>query len=50
MEQVGFRSTRLRTAGGSLVTIPNSVIASAPIDNMGAPGPKDAAEPLLRAA
>jgi MscS family membrane protein len=36
VEQVGFRSTRLRTAEDSLLTIPNSIIAAAPIDNMGA--------------
>jgi MscS family membrane protein len=36
VEQVGFRSTRLRTPEDSLLTIPNSVIASASIDNMGA--------------
>jgi MscS family membrane protein len=36
VEQVGFRSTRLRTGEDSLLTIPNSVIASASIDNMGA--------------
>jgi MscS family membrane protein len=36
VEQVGFRSTRLRTSEDSLLTVPNSVIASAPIDNMGA--------------
>ena len=36
VEQVGFRSTHLRTAEDSLLTIPNSVIAAAPIDNMGA--------------
>jgi MscS family membrane protein len=35
VEQVGFRATRLRTAGGSLLTIPNSTITSAPIDNRG---------------
>ncbi len=34
VEQVGFRATRLRTADGSLLTIPNSTIASAPIDNL----------------
>jgi MscS family membrane protein len=34
VEQVGFRATRLRTADGSLLTIPNSSIASAPIDNL----------------
>jgi MscS family membrane protein len=36
VEQVGFRSTRLRTADDSLLTIPNAVIAAAPINNMGA--------------
>jgi MscS family membrane protein len=36
VEQVGFRSTRLRTPEDSLLTIPNSVIAAASIDNMGA--------------
>jgi MscS family membrane protein len=36
VEQVGFRSTRLRTTEDSLLTIPNSVIAAASIDNMGA--------------
>jgi MscS family membrane protein len=36
VEQVGFRSTRLRTADDSLLTIPNSVIAAVAIDNMGA--------------
>ncbi len=36
VEQVGFRSTRLRTAEDSLLTVPNSVIAAAPIENMGA--------------
>jgi MscS family membrane protein len=35
VEQVGFRSTRLRTDEGSLLTVPNSVIASSPINNMG---------------
>jgi MscS family membrane protein len=34
VELVGFRATRLRTADGSLLTIPNSTIASAPIDNL----------------
>jgi MscS family membrane protein len=37
VEQVGFRATRLRTAEGSVLNIPNAVIASVPIDNMGAP-------------
>jgi MscS family membrane protein len=36
VEQVGFRSTRLRTAEDSLLTIPNAIIAAAAIDNMGA--------------
>jgi MscS family membrane protein len=35
VEQVGFRSTRLRTPEGSLLTIPNATIASAGIDNLG---------------
>jgi len=35
VEQVGFRSTRLRTADGTLVTVPNSTIAAASIDNQG---------------
>jgi MscS family membrane protein len=34
VEQVGFRATRLRTADGSLLTIPNSTIASVAIDNL----------------
>jgi MscS family membrane protein len=33
VEQVGFRATRLRTADGSLLTVPNATIASAAIDN-----------------
>jgi MscS family membrane protein len=36
VEQVGFRSTRLRTPDGTVVTVPNSTIASASIDNQGA--------------
>lgn len=35
VEQVGFRSTRLRTPTNSLVTIPNSVLANMAIDNFG---------------
>jgi MscS family membrane protein len=35
VEQVGFRSTRLRTPLGSLLTIPNATLASAGIDNRG---------------
>src|SRR5437763_9693919 len=34
VEQVGFRATRLRTADGSLLTVPNSTITSGPIDNL----------------
>jgi MscS family membrane protein len=33
VEQVGFRSTRLRTADGSLLTLPNSTLTAAAIDN-----------------
>jgi MscS family membrane protein len=33
VEQVGFRSTRLRTADGSLLTLPNSTITGTAIDN-----------------
>ncbi|MHC5544100.1 mechanosensitive ion channel family protein, partial [Singulisphaera rosea] len=36
VERVGFRSTRLRTFEDSLLTIPNSVMAAALIDNRGA--------------
>src|SRR4029077_14579017 len=32
--QGGFRATRLRTADGSLLTLPNATIASAPVDNL----------------
>jgi MscS family membrane protein len=39
VEQVGFRSTRLRSQDGSLLTIPNAVIAGAPIENQGT-GPR----------
>jgi MscS family membrane protein len=35
IEEVGFRSTRVRTIKGHLVTIPNSVIANETIDNLG---------------
>lgn len=35
VEEVGFRSTRLRTPIGSIVTIPNGTIATAKVDNMG---------------
>lgn len=35
IEQVGFRATQLRTPDGSLLTMPNSTLASASIDNQG---------------
>jgi len=35
VERVGFRSTRVRTFYDSLVSIPNSAVANATIDNMG---------------
>ena len=38
VESVGFRSTRLRTFEDSLLTIPNSVMAAALIDNRAARG------------
>ncbi len=34
MEEVGFRSTRLRTREGHLVTIPNGTLATAEIENI----------------
>lgn len=34
VEEVGFRSTRIRTFDKALVTVPNSTIANAVIDNM----------------
>jgi MscS family membrane protein len=36
VEEVGFRSTRLRTLVGSLVSVPNGKIANAKVDNLGA--------------
>ena len=35
IEEVGFRSTRLRTLQGHLVTIPNSVVANSSVENIG---------------
>lgn len=35
VEDIGFRSTRIRTLYNSLVTIPNSVVANEKIDNTG---------------
>jgi MscS family membrane protein len=35
IEEVGFRSTRIRTLQGHLVTVPNSVIANSIVENVG---------------
>lgn len=35
VEEVGFRSTRIRTLDGHLVTIPNSIITSSSVENVG---------------
>jgi MscS family membrane protein len=35
IEEVGFRSTRVRTLEGHLVTVPNSVITSSTVENIG---------------
>jgi len=35
VEEVGFRSTRVRTLEGHLVTIPNSLITSSTVENIG---------------
>ncbi|MHC4184426.1 MAG: mechanosensitive ion channel family protein [Planctomycetota bacterium] len=35
VEEVGFRSTRIRTLEGHLVTVPNSVIANSIVENVG---------------
>jgi len=35
VEEVGFRSTRIRTLQGHLVTVPNSVIANSMVENVG---------------
>ncbi|RKY62810.1 MAG: mechanosensitive ion channel family protein [Candidatus Latescibacterota bacterium] len=35
VEQVGFRSTRIRTLDGHLVTIPNSLVANSTVENIG---------------
>jgi MscS family membrane protein len=51
VEQVGFRATRLRTADGSVLSIPNAVIASAPIENKGTQAVTRASdEPFSKAA
>ncbi len=36
VEQIGLRSTRIRTPGNSLITIPNSKLISSYVDNLGA--------------
>lgn len=36
VEEVGMRSTRVRTFYNSLVTVPNSIITKTPVDNYGA--------------
>lgn len=35
VEEVGFRSTRIRTWDGHLVTVPNSIVANSTIENVG---------------
>lgn len=35
VEDIGFRSTKIRTFYNSLVSIPNSEVAASPVDNMG---------------
>ena len=35
VEEIGFRSTKIRTPAGHLVTIPNSKIVSDPVENIG---------------
>ncbi len=35
VEEVGFRSTRIRTLKGHLITVPNSVIANSIVENVG---------------
>lgn len=36
VEEVGFRSTRIRTFYSSLITMPNAMLISTPVDNYGA--------------
>lgn len=36
VEEVGFRSTRIRTFANSLVTMPNSMLIRTPVENLGA--------------
>ncbi len=35
IEQIGFRSTKIRTLTGNLVSIPNSIIVNNPVENVG---------------
>ena len=35
VEEVGFRSTRIRTLNGHLITVPNSMIANSIVENVG---------------
>ena len=35
VEEVGFRSTRIRTFGKSVITVPNAKVANSAVDNMG---------------
>ncbi|MFT4978783.1 MAG: MscS family membrane protein, partial [Myxococcota bacterium] len=35
VEEVGFRSTRIRTFGNSVVSVPNAKVANSAVDNMG---------------
>jgi MscS family membrane protein len=35
VEDIGFRSTKVRLAGGNLVTIPNALVVSAAVENVG---------------
>jgi len=35
VEEVGFRSTRIRTFQNSLITLPNSILINASVDNLG---------------
>lgn len=36
VEKVGFRSTRIRTFYNSMITLPNSILTTSKVDNMGA--------------
>jgi MscS family membrane protein len=35
VEEIGFRSTKVRTLKGNLVSIPNSIIVNSPVENVG---------------